>query len=193
MPNPVARNLSRKMQAYEEDEVEFSLLDQRSIRTRLISLYSSDLNQVFRSVWQSNGVDSMDEDVEDFHLDEVKRYAVLAFLPAAVVSGAKVLGMVTDEILVDMIELLIGANRDCNNVTKRSEAKSSQSSVSIWLQLLSYPKTGSAVDFWTTLVMLVSVCDFARVGMKYSVRSSNEIYSCHSSLFAEWRLASGER
>jgi hypothetical protein len=90
----------------------------------------------------------MNEDVEDLRLDEFQRYPILGFLPASVVSCAKVLGVVTDEVLVDVVDLLIGANRDCDNLTKRGKAKSSQSSGSIWLLWLSYPKTGAAVDFF---------------------------------------------
>jgi hypothetical protein len=52
------------------------------------------------------------KDVEGFDLDVLECYALVRLFPAPVVCGSEVIGMMADDVLVDEVPLLLGADED---------------------------------------------------------------------------------
>lgn len=58
------------------------------------------------------GVQPVYKNVEDVDLDVLECYTLVRLLPAAIECGSKVLGVVADDVLVDVIALLLGTDED---------------------------------------------------------------------------------
>ena len=64
----------------------------------------------------------MNEKVEHVDFDVLQCYALVRLFPASVECGSKVLGVVADDVLVDVVALLLGADEDGDDLAFGSSA-----------------------------------------------------------------------
>jgi hypothetical protein len=66
--------------------------------------------------WELLRVKPVYEDVEHCDFDVVQCYALVCLFPSSVIGSTKILGVVADYVLVDVVALLFGADKDGNDL-----------------------------------------------------------------------------
>ena len=108
----------------------------------------------------------MDEDVEHVNFDVFECYALVRLLSAAIECGSKVLGVVADDVLVDVIALLLGTDEDGDDLAlgRSSTYRVSDCDSSSCDTQITYPYTGATGGTCDlSAIALLNLCDYGGV------------------------------